>query len=420
MPNILQISHNVYPLHDAGVELATWELSKLMRDQLGATVYIYSLTQQGIFGVHDRWQRMVTKAFTLSEMLTLSKPDLILVQHLKGHPSTIQSEIISSGIPYIVFLHDYWYMCKRVTLYSLWGQRCHGPNLIKCLACVGPIHDTLETSTWWQVNKTFLSEASHVVAASLRVKYLYEKNGLQAASWSVIPPMYEIPPRVTSHSYNSVLYLGGRAQVKGFQLFGKALSHISDKLQISLGGNGTTNDIVKDLPKQHEYRVLGHISRVPALENISGSNVVCCPSVGEESYGRVATESIVLGTPLVVTKVGGYPERILNSHTTKIVDPNPHMLAEAIKSLVSSTHPTYEKNPTQKFNLKQITLGRQRIVSVVNHYLHARDEPYSSEPPVDYQDALRWNNLLETHWNKLGVSQSSIPAVPTLWAELWQ
>ncbi len=402
------------------MELATWELSKHLTKGLNATVYLYSLTKQGVMSRGGEWIDISDRKLTLHEFLNMSNPDVILIQHLKGHPHSLKDEIRTSGIPYIVFLHDFWYMCKRVTLYTMWNQRCPGSSMLKCLACVGPLHDTMETVNWWRDNRSFLNAASHLVAVSLRVKKIYGENGLDTKKFSVLPPVYELPTSDTfDGASNEILYLGGINRVKGFELFREALTLLPKAVDVAVGGNGITAEVIARLPKQHHYRILGHVSRKGALAEIRKSRLVVCPSVGEESYGRVATESLAFNVPVIVTQIGGFPERMLNSHATRVVKDSPKPLSDAIQYLLGRDDRNEFENIVRNFNYRAIRTGAMRILQVVDVVAkHEECAAPEEHEEVDYSSAVRWNQLLERNWSKFGTIAGT-RGVPEWWTRQW-
>ncbi len=66
------------------------------------------------------------------------RPDLVHVQHLMGLPAQLLRLLRQRNIPYIVTLHDYWWICANAQLLTNYGQRiCAGPRLwLNCGRCV--------------------------------------------------------------------------------------------------------------------------------------------------------------------------------------------------------------------------------------------------------------------------------------------
>ncbi|MBK8930750.1 MAG: glycosyltransferase [Chloroflexi bacterium] len=80
-------------------------------------------------------QSQVMAGFTA--VLDQEQPDLIHIQHLMGLPAGLVDVIIRAGIPYVVTLHDYWYLCANAQLLTNYDQTiCEGPDWwLNCARC---------------------------------------------------------------------------------------------------------------------------------------------------------------------------------------------------------------------------------------------------------------------------------------------
>ena len=65
------------------------------------------------------------------------RPDLVHVQHLMGFPVQLLHLLRQRRIPYVVTLHDYWWICANAQLLTNYGQQiCDGPRLwLNCGRC---------------------------------------------------------------------------------------------------------------------------------------------------------------------------------------------------------------------------------------------------------------------------------------------
>lgn len=65
-------------------------------------------------------------------------------------------------------------------------------------------------------------------------------------------------------------------------------------------------------------------------------DIVCVPSIEEESFGLVAAEAMAMGKPVIASKIGALPEVVRDGATGLIVEPkNPQKLAQALDALLS-------------------------------------------------------------------------------------
>ncbi|MCX7725617.1 MAG: glycosyltransferase [Chitinispirillaceae bacterium] len=71
------------------------------------------------------------------DILKECSPDIIHINHLLFHSLYYLEQIIEMGIPVIVTLHDYWYICPQCFLTRIDGSLCEGPGITGeiCLEC---------------------------------------------------------------------------------------------------------------------------------------------------------------------------------------------------------------------------------------------------------------------------------------------
>jgi glycosyltransferase involved in cell wall biosynthesis len=63
-------------------------------------------------------------------------PDVIHFQHAAGLSATLIEWTLRNKIPYVLSIHDYWYICPTVNLLRPDGSLCKGPRYSNCLECV--------------------------------------------------------------------------------------------------------------------------------------------------------------------------------------------------------------------------------------------------------------------------------------------
>ncbi|MCS7152161.1 MAG: glycosyltransferase family 4 protein [Endomicrobia bacterium] len=97
-------------------------------------------------------------------------------------------------------------------------------------------------------------------------------------------------------------------------------------------------------------------------EYISAMDILCLPSVGEESFGVVLIEAQAMGKPVIASNVGGIKEALIDGETGYIIEPrNVVQLVEIILKLL------YDRNLYKKMSLKCYEWVRENfdIIKVV-------------------------------------------------------
>lgn len=171
------------------------------------------------------------------------------------------------------------------------------------------------------------------------------------------------------------LYVGRLSPEKGINYLIEAMSMLHEGIKLLIVGSGKEEEYLKN---KTENLNLKNISFVPfqnrnELLNIYKDCIASIlPSVGYETFGLSAIESLACGKPVIGSNMGGIPEVIDNNKNGIIVEPgNINMLANAIKF--------FNDNPEIATEMGKN--GRKRV-----------EELYSSE--IYFKKMLEQYNLL--------------------------
>ena len=117
--------------------------------------------------IYRVWQGMPTPqqrylaSFSTGTLLSLFeqviadfRPDLVHVQHLMGLPTALLARLDRMQIPYIITLHDYWWVCANAQLLTNYsGEVCDGPkgylNCTRCAVARGGEHAWFAAPALW-------------------------------------------------------------------------------------------------------------------------------------------------------------------------------------------------------------------------------------------------------------------------------
>ena len=149
--------------------------------------------------------------------------------------------------------------------------------------------------------------------------------------------------------------------VKGYKYFVEASfrvkKSIPDCLFLLIGDGSLYNKLQHQIESsglQQNFRILGW--RNDINEIISILDIFVLSSLNE-GMGRVLVEAMVMGKPVVATKVGGIPSVVIDGETGMLVpSKNPRALAEAIISLLN--------NPERMKNMSIAGKERAKLFSV--------------------------------------------------------
>jgi len=167
---IVYLTHQFFPRHVGGVEVYTLGLaSAAIRAGHEAAVVTYVESPSGDTGdfgiVHTRYQGLAVAEIhynlsvapdrlryeydnpvvkrLVSEELRRTRPDIVHATHAMKLSGSALAAAYELGIPVVVTLCDYWFLCPRHTLLTGRGL-CAGPaHPLACARCLHEIHGAL-------------------------------------------------------------------------------------------------------------------------------------------------------------------------------------------------------------------------------------------------------------------------------------
>ncbi len=158
---ILQVSNGFPPFDRGGVETYTLALAKSLR-AAGHSVAVFCREPgvgHPIYSVRDEVIEEIPVRFVVNRFYASTplgpryydrqiealfvhwveeqQPDVIHFQHTHGLSASLVARAAELGIPFVMTLHDYWYMCSQVNLLHPDGSICVGSHHdVNCYECL--------------------------------------------------------------------------------------------------------------------------------------------------------------------------------------------------------------------------------------------------------------------------------------------
>ncbi len=118
------------------------------------------------------------------------------VHHLLGHGHAIAELLEGLGVPFEVWVHDYFWLCARLALVTGEGRFCGEPPASVCIACVARWGDAMEVPIappeLRARSAAILGSAQAVIAPSAdvarRINRHFPQAKLRIAPWEADPP----------------------------------------------------------------------------------------------------------------------------------------------------------------------------------------------------------------------------------------
>lgn len=206
--------------------------------------------------------------------------------------------------------------------------------------------------------KFLLTFADYKVALSKIEKNIYVQAGTKGIQVIANPVGFEIG--VTFEKKLQIVYAGRLTPGKGVNPLIEAIPSVLKKfpkLSFVFYGEGFLKPHltrrVLELKIANNVKFAGHISHERLLKEINNSQIAVIPSVWPEPFGRIVIESLVVGTPVVVSSHTGVSEQIKDRLWGKIVNPNAQDLAGGINWTMANVEKLQKNLTDDKKEIKE-------------------------------------------------------------------
>jgi glycosyltransferase involved in cell wall biosynthesis len=352
---IALVAHQLPPRHLGGVEVYTWTLAQRLV-ALGHEVAIFCPTDDrrdagehlidGITMVrpwrpnprqqpaplafwHNYRHRPTERAF--GRFLHDWRPTVLHVQHLQW----VSAQLIrqSVGLPTVLTLHDYWFICPNSQLVRPGGRICLNASPTACAACLLAGHGLspalVAIGAWasspavrWRNRyvKTSALRADLLLTPSQAARDLHLQAGFPAERLRVFcngldPRRFPAQPAKAAHRDHAVFgYLGGLSWQKGVHVLLEAFASLAPQHELRVYGPLDAfpdyADALRRLAQRHPgIHLLGPVAPDDVGVALAELDYLVVPSLWPETFGMVAQEAHYMGVPVIASRIGAL-ERI--------------------------------------------------------------------------------------------------------------
>lgn len=143
---ILKISHSYYPENNTGVEVYVDALSNALSGKNKIMLFTQSKFVKEPTIKYDGAYQIYAVPYKSSAKIKLAhlkkcikefQPDVVHIHHLHDMGLSVPIYLMQSNMPYVVTLHDYWFICCRIRLINSAGELCDYPY-DGCASCMYP------------------------------------------------------------------------------------------------------------------------------------------------------------------------------------------------------------------------------------------------------------------------------------------
>ena len=253
-------------------------------------------------------------------------PDLVHLHSVQGLGAQLAESCRKAGIPFVVTLHDTWWICGRQFMINHQGQYC-GQTRISADVCAKCVADPALNDYRQQLLGNMLKKADLLLAPSQFARDLYIANGFDGAKIQVnnngiLAPAagYRKQPAKTLRFG----YVGGNVSIKGINLLVRAFAALERSdyelkvvdSQLHLGLRSFKPDSIK---------IPGTVTFIPGYAQAdmdafySGIDVLLFPTQLKETFGLSVREALARDVWVISTQGGGTVEDIVDGVNGTII-----------------------------------------------------------------------------------------------------
>jgi len=344
---IVHLVHGWPPFQQAGTELYAYWLAR--QQQAADEVSVYARASEPARAHGEAVElldggirvRLVTNNFTarnpfrrnairdrllerdFERFLNQQNPDLLHIHHLAGHAFSLARVARRLGIPIVLQIQDWWFLCARVNLFDRDGNRCTGPGFDKCARCVtltnvapSPITNRLLHAARRSAARAAIDSADVYVAGSEAIRDDYVRAGAIDASkpFHVIPYGINVTaqtsPRLPARRPIRFGYVGSIAPHKGVHVAVDAMRGLEGATMHIWGDAAAFPDYASDLKRRGNDAIVfeGRFDESAREQVFASMDILLVPSIGLESFGLAAREAMACGVPVLASAGGALSE----------------------------------------------------------------------------------------------------------------
>ncbi len=281
---------------------------------------------------------------SFGQVLDAVQPDIVHLHAVQWLTASVALACRTRNVPYVVTLHDCWWLCERQFMVTGSGKFC-GQTRIEpriCEACIpGARHIRERRALLLET----LAGAAQLISPSEAHRRLFVANGIDPEKIVVAPNGVRLPARPRPRREPRRLrfaYVGGPWPIKGFPLVRAAFESLERGDWELLLVDSTLKLGFPSLDIRG-WRVRGEVTIVPPYAQddldtfFDGIDVLLFPSQWRESFGLTVREALARDVWVITTEGGGPAEAVTDGVNGTLIplDGRSDALSAALRAILA-------------------------------------------------------------------------------------
>ncbi len=294
----------------------------------------------------------------LRSVLSELELEHIELHHFLDLGSETLELVCALGVPYHVYVHDYSWICPRISLANAEGYYCGEPGIDECETCIRKLGTYLEPSLTVRAlrdrSQRILHFAAEIVVPSIdvraRLARYFPDVPIQVRGWET-----SIDRRISKERSIAgpvrVAVLGGISSSKGYSvLLDCARDSVARSLNLEFVVIGFTQD-------DEALRATGRVfvtgpyvdKEVEMLLEREQCHVVLLPSIVPETWCYALSHALAAGYPIVAFDLGAVAERLHDRADAWLLPlySSPEVTNNALLNAARTTYPNSTLKETE-------------------------------------------------------------------------
>jgi glycosyltransferase involved in cell wall biosynthesis len=339
--HILEVNLLYSPQSFGGATLVMGEMVRLLNDRADTRVSVFTTAPAGwlkpyaiergsedgvpVFrmGIQDRqgwpaesWDQSAAEGFR--EVLRALRPNVVHFHAVQGLGAALLMTCREEGVPFVVTLHDAWWLCERQFLVTAEGKYCgqRQIDLNTCANCVPSVGATVIRNIRL---RQALEAADMLLTPTVHWREFHIANGFAPDRVRVNENGASLPRQSFPNRAPARLrfgFVGGAEPVKGFPVLKRTFEALDrDDWELVIVNHGLV--IGSDKFTGMKWSAKGSVRLVPPFDADSRDDffdsidVLLFPSQWPESFGLTVREALARNKWVIATDQGGAAEAIV-------------------------------------------------------------------------------------------------------------
>ncbi len=260
------------------------------------------------------------------------RPDVVHVHNWFPTLSASVFEVCKqAGAPVVHTVHNYRLLCVGATLFrdgrvceDCLGTRLRTPGVWhRCYrdSIMGSAVGTAAMLKHW-TRGTWHRSVDRFIALTEFARTKLAEGGLPADRIVVKPNFVDPMPKIGRGDGFYFLFAGRLTEEKGLRTLLNCWKRGPELAPLWILGDGPLRDEVRQAAAAAaNVEFLGATNGAEVERLMKGAKATLCPSLWYEGMPRVVIESLAVGTPVVASKIGGFPEVIVDGVSGALISP---------------------------------------------------------------------------------------------------